>query len=942
MKGKLFLEIHLIWVMLMLGQLHGYKSCVENERKALLELKTYLVSISEEGESDYVLPTWTNDTKSNCCRWEEIKCNRTSGRVIRISFGGLYLKESPLLNLSLLHPFEEVRSLNLTGYGFSGLFDDVEGYKGLRRLKKLEILDFSLNEFNNSIFPFLNAATSLTTLSLQNNVMKGPLPELKDLTNLVLLDLSSNRFNGSIPVQELSALTKLKVLDLSGNEFSGLMDLQGICELKNMQELDLSTNKLVGQFPLCLTSLTGLRVLDLSSNLLTGMVPSDLGRLESLEYLSLSDNNFDGLFSFGSLTNLSKLKVFKIYSKSNLLQVEFESSYKPKFQLSVILLRSCNLEKVPHFLLHQTDLRQVDLSENKISGKFPSWLLENNKKLEVLLLQNNSLTTFHLPKSSHNLLFLNASVNAFNHLFPENIGWILPSLRYMNLANNGFQGNLPSSVGNMEEIEYLDLSHNNFQGKVPRSVARGCYSMTTLKLSHNKLSGEIFPESVHFTDITTLSMDNNQFTGKIGRGLRSLEYLYMLDISNNNLTGVIPSWFDELPSLSALLLSNNLLEGEIPISLFNMSSLWILDLSANSLVGDIPPRVSSRTPIVLLLQDNYLSGVIPDTLLGNVTILDLRNNRLSGNIPKFIDTRIISILLLRGNNLTGCIPHQVCGLRSIHLLDLANNRLNGSIPSCLSNTSFGLGKKDTFYGYDTGVISTSAENDRVYFKSLLVLDPFSMEYDTNTQTKIEFATKHRYDAYMGGNLKLLFGMDFSENELSGEIPVELGGLLELQALNLSHNNLSGVIPESFSRLENVESLDLSFNRLHGRIPPQLTDLSNLAVFNVSYNNLSGVIPHERQFNTFDTQSYLGNPLLCGQPTNTSCNSNNFQEPDTEVEDDESFIDMVSFYWSFGAAYVTTLLGILASLSFDSPWSRAWFYIVYSFIHKVKNLFGKTL
>ncbi|XP_056849694.1 receptor-like protein 15 [Raphanus sativus] len=60
------------------------------------------------------------------------------------------------------------------------------------------------------------------------------------------------------------------------------MGWKGICEMKNMQELDLSRNKLVGQFPLCLTGLTGLRVLDLSSNQLNGKLPSTLGNLGSL------------------------------------------------------------------------------------------------------------------------------------------------------------------------------------------------------------------------------------------------------------------------------------------------------------------------------------------------------------------------------------------------------------------------------------------------------------------------------------------------------------------------------------------------------------------------------------------------------------------------------------------------------------------------------------
>ncbi|CAN6935593.1 unnamed protein product [Brassica oleracea] len=160
----------------LLGKLHGYKSCIQKERNALLELKQYLISISEEGQSDYVLTTWTNDTKSQCCWWEGVKCSGTSGRVTKIAFGDLFLKESSFFNLSLLHPFEEVQSLDLSECAFSALFDDIQGYKSLSRLRKLEILDLSPNEFNNSIFPFLNAATSLKTLFLGFNKMDGPFP----------------------------------------------------------------------------------------------------------------------------------------------------------------------------------------------------------------------------------------------------------------------------------------------------------------------------------------------------------------------------------------------------------------------------------------------------------------------------------------------------------------------------------------------------------------------------------------------------------------------------------------------------------------------------------------------------------------------------------------------------------------------------------------------
>ena len=131
MEVKMCLCQNLIWVMLLMGQLHGYKSCIEKERNALLEFKKYLISQSIEEESNSVLPTWTNDTKSDCCLWEGLKCSRISGRVTEIAFGGLKLKDNSLLNISLLHPFEDVRSLNLSGEAplnkFNGMFDDVEG-----------------------------------------------------------------------------------------------------------------------------------------------------------------------------------------------------------------------------------------------------------------------------------------------------------------------------------------------------------------------------------------------------------------------------------------------------------------------------------------------------------------------------------------------------------------------------------------------------------------------------------------------------------------------------------------------------------------------------------------------------------------------------------------------------------------------------------------------
>ncbi|KAG7567720.1 Leucine-rich repeat [Arabidopsis thaliana x Arabidopsis arenosa] len=973
MELKLFWGQYLIWVILLLGQLHGCKSCIQKEKSALLELKEYLISKWVEGESDYVLTTWTNDTKSNCCEWEGIECNPTSERVIGLSVGYMVFKEFSLLNLSLLHPFEEVRSLSLSSghqYSeheffnqFNGFFDDVKGYKSLRTLRNLEILDLSSNRFNNTIFPFLNAATSLTTLFLRSNILEGPFPfkELKDLTNLELLDMGRNYFYGSI--SDLTHLKRLKALDLGSNKISSSMELQAlnnstnlevlgladneldgpipievVCKMKNLRELYLSDNHFVGQLPLCLGRLNNLQVLDLSSNQISGNLPSSFSSLDSLEYLSLLDNNFTGLFSLNPLANVTTLEVLKLSSTSDMVQVKTESSWKPKFQPSVVVLRSCNLEKIPSFLMYQKNLRLVDLSSNRLSGEIPTWMLVNNTNLKVLQLQKNSFTSFQMPKVVHNILkLLDFSANNIGGLFPDNIGRALPNMMHMNGSDNGFSGYFPSSLGDMKNILVMDLSYNNFYGKLPRRFLMGCVSLKYLFLSHNKLNGQFLPEGTNFTSMEVLRMDNNNFTGKIGVGLLSSNNtLLALDMSNNFLTGTIPSWISTISYLDILSVSNNFLEGTIPPSLVNMK---FLDISGNLLSGALPSHSPSS---ILFLHNNNFTGVIPDTLLERVKILDLRNNKLSGSIPMFVDTHPIRILLLSGNNLTGSIPRHLCDLSKIRLLDLSDNKLNGSIPSCLNNLSFGRGKESAYNWLST----TSESLELEFYKYTFMVEELEVYYFTFQKIEIKFATKQRYDSYFGGSgfnkgiLDYMYGLDLSSNELSGVIPEELGDLSNLRALNLSHNFLSSSIPPNFSNLKDIESLDLSHNMLQGSIPQQLTGLDFLALLDVSYNNLSGIIPQGRHFDTFDENSYLGNPLLCGPPTDRSCEANKSLEEAVNgggEGGDEAAIDMVVFYFSTGATYVTALIGILVLMCFDCPWRRAWLRIVEASIASARRM-----
>ena len=80
-------------------------------------------------------------------------------------------------------------------------------------------------------------------------------------------------------------------------------------------------------------------------------------------------------------------------------------------------------------------------------------------------------------------------------------------------------------------------------------------------------------------------------------------------------------------------------------------------------------------------------------------------------------------------------------------------------------------------------------------------------------------------------------LDLRSNRLSGEIPPELGSILEsyLQSLDLSGNQLSGEIPLELGSLSNhnLATLDISGNDFDGEMPSELGSLSNLATLDLS-------------------------------------------------------------------------------------------------------------
>ncbi|XP_068499744.1 receptor-like protein 56 [Phaseolus vulgaris] len=1009
------------WLVLLLsaivfGDVLCTNGCFQEEKRALLDFK------ASYGNESHLLPSWLNDPKSNCCAWERVTCNSSSGHIIHLALGNLHrineitetvigpicLNPTRSLNWSFFLPLRELRSLGLSNYCFLEIIWNADDSKSM--LKKLETLDLSFNNLNESILEFVGALPSIKNLNLSANFIRGPfMKELSHLPNLEVLNLSMNfighgSFLASQDYQSKSRLKKLGTLDLSFNSLNeSIMELVGA--LPSIKNLTMTNNQIGGPFPMKeLTLLPNLEMLDLSGNRFVSHVPTQDAHstesyvLKKLKTLKLAGNNFDKgilkslLVAFPNLKSLNlgynpiKGDLDKVLSDLSILEVlELRSAdisgtfpnqglckmkKLQKLDLSFNNLRGTldkcfeNLTSLRYldfsfnylsgnatsFVAHITSIEYLSIAFNKFDGIFSFSIFANHSKLKELLIADMTVETENPPwvpsfqleqlsiadcelksptkiptfiSNQSSLRVLDLSGNNLVGKFPS---WLLmnnPNLEEVYLFDNSFTGpiELPFDQNHhMHQMKVLAISNNKLQGKLPNSVGFFFPRLVTLDVSNNSLDGPIPASIGEMSNLMGLFLGNNNFSGNVPeRILNRCFSLQTLTMDNNQFNGTLLSMIRML-RLTFLTASGNNIEGEITDE-WCQHEFLTLDISHNKFSGSLPSCF--KMAAYLFLRGNNFSGSIPELFMSNhspATVIDFSDNKFTGTIPDSVyKLRSLRLLLLAGNNLQGQISSQICQLKLINILDLSQNNFSGSIPACFSNMSFG-NVIPPFYSTDRA----QPFGPRPYF------------------TVVQLTTKNLCLSYGVYIFEFLSELDLSCNQLTGEIPHQIGDLHGLRSLNLSHNHLNGLIPESFHKLETIESLDISNNNLSGQIPLQLQDLHFLAVFNVSYNNLSGKALDKGQFCTFDWSSYKGNPYL----TWPSCKSDSLKPPllptllgDDDEEEDDSEIDFNVFCLGFATCYVMVLVALVTVLWINPHWRRVWFYFVQVCLHQC---FGQFL
>ena len=259
--------------------------------------------------------------------------------------------------------------------------------------------------------------------------------------------------------------------------------------------------------------------------------------------------------------------------------------------------------ELPDCWFHFDILHVLILNNNKLSGKIPKSLF----CLEMLNLGNNNFTG-NLPSSvsncSNNLVVLDIGVNRLEGPIPTWVGF-LENLIILNFRYNHFNGSLPSSLCHLAHIQLLDLSVNNISGSIPNCVGNFT-GMQKLKIFAQDDTETFVGGTSIYAQVAII------WKGQLSQYKSTLGLLKSIDLSHNNLVGEIPGEITKLDGLVALKLSRNNLSGEIPAEIGQLKSLDVLDLSRNHLSGKIPSSLSELDFLNTLdISINNLSGKIP-------------------------------------------------------------------------------------------------------------------------------------------------------------------------------------------------------------------------------------------------------------------------------------------------------------------------------------------
>ncbi|KAG6725935.1 hypothetical protein I3842_02G055000 [Carya illinoinensis] len=648
----------------------------------------------------------------------------------------------------------------------------------------------------------------------------------------------------------------------------------------------------------------------LPSKGLKGNISSVLGNLSRLSHLNLSNNSLSGPLPtelFSGWNQLRALDLNNNHLAGDISSLFYSNGWPASIQIVDISKNDFNGMIQTLFLRRAWTLTELNVSHNGFTGHIPSSLCINSPSVRLLNFSFNKHSG-QIPTELGRCSKLEVFRAGFNYYLsgqlPHDI-YNATELTEISLPSSNLSGPINSDIVNLTKLTILELYYNQFSGKLPLNIGK-LSKLKRLLLHMNYLTGSLPQSLTNCTNLIELNLRLNLFRGYISTlNFSSLQQLTMLDLGRNEFTGKFPASLYSCKSLKAIRLTHNRLEGQIMPEVLQLKLLQYLslgDTKLTNLTEAIKVLSGCKSLRMVILPLNFQHEAMPSDE-GIVDSLGFEN---------------LQMLSLGGCQLTGTLPSWLSKLKKLEVLDLSSKRITGSIPGWFSTLP-----RLFYLGLSNNLISGEFPKELCHLPALVLKQTAPPVEQSISELPIfvsENGTLNQYNylTFMPPAIHV------GNNCLGGNVPIEIGHLLQLHVLNLSHNSFSGNIPYQISELTNLEKLDLSANKFSGEIPASLTSLHFLSWLSVANNDLNGMIPSGTQLQSFDPSAYEGNPGLCGKPLPLECANIVSQNRDKEIQEEKHGLGNLGFHVSLVLGFITGFWGVCGPLFFNKYWRVAYF------------------
>lgn len=442
---------------------------------------------------------------------------------------------------------------------------------GFRQLLHLTILNLSKNRLSNDSIGTLSQITSLKELRIADNALKDTLPEaVYGLKELEVLDVHGNAISGLS--DHLQDLGNLRILNVASNRLRSL-PTEAIKHLP-LIELNLGCNRLAGSLlPPGFGGLLWLKSLDVSSNALTSICEDGMLSLPQLHSFYAGENRLTNLPNISGWTNLTILSA----SNNNI-------AILPEGMTSLTKLRNIdftgnNLKKLDDRIGMMEDLTSLTIANNPMRERRFLSMATDDLKRE---LRDRLLPT----EPQHPLDDPNQDTGYRSHdvsaIAAPPVTWQLKPGGILDRSSTSLHSISASELEHLQPDSVRSfIANHNLLTTIPTSISLLASNLTTLDLSHNKLSRTSYmSEQLVLPRLRDLNLASNTLTSLTPLlTFLSAPQLQSVNVSYNRLTA-IPALQSTYPDLATLLASDNAIS-ELPVD--SVRGLQVCDVSRNNI-----------------------------------------------------------------------------------------------------------------------------------------------------------------------------------------------------------------------------------------------------------------------------------------------------------------------------------------------------------------------